>query len=109
MAKQVHVGARIKQEMLNAKMTVRDVAKHLDISRAAVYDIFKREDVSTSLLRQFSTLFHVPMSIFVEESLSYSSSKINNILVACRDLNNEYKHFDATISKLFDLVKLNDK
>ena len=42
MAKDVHVGLRIKQEMQNARMTVKDVSEHLKISRAAVYDIFKK-------------------------------------------------------------------
>lgn len=109
MAKDVHVGLRIKQEMQNARMTVKDVSEHLKISRAAVYDIFKKKDVNTSLLRDLSTLFQVPMSIFVEEYDYNSSSKINNILIACRDLNNDYKQFNTAISKLFNTVKLKDE
>ena len=104
MAKQIHVGSRIKQEMLNARMTVQDVSEHLKISRSAVYDIFKKKDVSTSLLRDLSTLFKVPMSVFVEEPTD--SSELNKILIACRDLKNDYKQFDTTISKLFEAVNL---
>lgn len=103
MAKQIHVGSRIKQEMLNARMTVNDVSEHLKISRSAVYDIFKKKDVSTSLLRDLSTLFQVPMSVFVEEPTDFS--ELNKILIACRDLKNDYKQFDTTISKLFEAVK----
>lgn len=105
MAKQIHVGSRIKQEMLNARMTVQDVSEHLKISRTAVYDIFKKKDVSTSLLREFSALFQVPMSVFVEEPTD-SSTELNKILIACRDLKNDYKQFDTTISKLFEAVNL---
>ena len=104
MAKQIHVGSRIKQEMLNARMTVNDVSEHLKISKTAVYDIFKKKDVSTSLLRDLSTLFQVPMSVFVEEPTD--SSELNKILIACRDLKNDYKQFDSTISKLFEAVNL---
>ena len=104
MAKQIHVGSRIKQEMLNARMTVNDVSEHLKISKTAVYDIFKKKDVSTSLLRDLSTLFQVPMSVFVEEPTD--SSELNKILIACRDLKNDYKQFDTTISKLFEAVNL---
>lgn len=105
MAKQIHVGSRIKQEMLNARMTVNDVSEHLKISKTAVYDIFKKKDVSTSLLRDLSTLFQVPMSVFVEEPTD-SSAELNKILIACRDLKNDYKQFDTTISKLFEAVNL---
>ena len=104
MAKQIHVGSRIKQEMLNARMTVQDVSEHLKISRTAVYDIFKKKDVSTSLLRDLSTLFQVPMSVFVEEPTD--SSELNKILIACRDLKNDYKQLDKTLSQLFDTVNL---
>ena len=104
MAKQIHVGSRIKQKMLNARMTVQDVSEHLKISRTAVYDIFKKKDVSTSLLRDLSTLFQVPMSVFVEEPTDFS--ELNKILIACRDLKNDYKQFDTTISKLFEAVNL---
>ena len=103
MKNQVHVGSRIKQEMLNARMTVNDVSEHLKISKTAVYDIFKKKDVSTSLLRDLSTLFKIPMSVFVEEPTD--SSELNKILIACRDLKNDYKQFDSTISKLFEAVK----
>ena len=105
MAKQIHVGSRIKQEMLNARMTVNEVSEHLKISKTAVYDIFKKKDVSTSLLRDLSTLFQVPMSVFVEEPTD-SSAELNKILIACRDLKNDYKQFDTTISKLFEAVNL---
>lgn len=107
MTKQIHVGSRIKQEMQNARMTVKDVAEHLNISRAAVYDIFKKKDVSTSLLRDLSTLFQVPMSVFVEEPTDFS--ELNKILTACRDLKIDYEQFNATISKLFNMVKLKDE
>jgi len=49
-------------------------------------------------------MFQVPMSVFVEEPTD--SSELNKILVACRDLRNDYKQFDTTISKLFEAVKL---
>ena len=105
MAKQIHVGSRIKQEMQNARMTVNDVSEHLKISKSAVYDIFKKKDVSTSLLRDLSSLFQVPMSVFVEEPTD-SSAELTKILTACRDLKNDYKQFDSTISKLFEAVNL---
>lgn len=108
MKNQVHIGSRIKQEMLNARKTVNDVAEHLHMSRTAVYDIFKKKDVNTSLLRDLSSLFQVPMSVFVEEQ-NDSSDELNKILIACRDLNLEYKQFNTAITKLFNTVKLKDE
>lgn len=106
MADNIHIGSRIKQEMLNANMTVKDITEYLHLSRTAVYDIFKKEDVNTSVLRELSTLFNIPMSVFVEEYNSHSSTEINKILIACRDLKNEHKQFDKVLSKLFKVANL---
>ena len=43
------------------------LAKRLGKTKQAVYDMLEKKDVNTSLLRQLSPIFHVPISAFFEE------------------------------------------
>ena len=61
------IGLRIKQLMSQEKHDVMTLAKRLGKTKQAVYDMLVKTDVNTSLLRQLSPIFHVPISAFFEE------------------------------------------
>ena len=61
------IGLRIKQLMSQEKLDVMTLAKRLGKTKQAVYDMLEKTDVNTSLLRQLSPIFHVPISAFFEE------------------------------------------
>lgn len=61
------IGLRIKQLMSQEKLDVMTLAKRLGKTKQAVYDMLEKTDVNTSLLRQLSSIFHVPISAFFEE------------------------------------------
>ena len=53
--------------MSQEKLDVMTLAKRLGKTKQAVYDMLEKKDVNTSLLRQLSPIFHVPISAFFEE------------------------------------------
>lgn len=61
------IGLRIKQLMSQERLDVMTLAKRLGKTKQAVYDMLEKKDVNTSLLRQLSPIFHVPISAFFEE------------------------------------------
>ena len=70
------IGLRIKQLMSQEKLDVMTLAKRLGKTKQAVYDMLEKTDVNTSLLRQLSQIFHVPISAFFEEEDAiYSGSR----------------------------------
>lgn len=70
------IGLRIKQLMSQERLDVMTLAKRLGKTKQAVYDMLEKTDVNTSLLRQLSQIFHVPISAFFEEEDAiYSGSR----------------------------------
>ncbi len=49
----MHIGKKIKEVMELRHRSVIWVAKQISCERTNVYNIFSREDINTSLLRQF--------------------------------------------------------
>ena len=49
----MHLGQRIKEIMEQKNRSVIWVARQISCERTNVYNIFAREDISTSLLRKF--------------------------------------------------------
>ncbi len=49
----MHIGKKIKEVMIQRHRSVIWVSKQISCERTNVYNIFSREDISTSLLRQF--------------------------------------------------------
>lgn len=49
----MHIGQRIKVVMAQKHHSVVWMAKQINCERTNVYNIFAREDINTSLLRQF--------------------------------------------------------
>ncbi len=52
----MHIGTRIKEIMEQKHRSVVWVARQIDCERTNVYNIFARQDINTSLLRQLSII-----------------------------------------------------
>ena len=52
----IHIGNKIKEELHRQERTVTWFASKLYCNRQNVYDIFKRENIDTALLRRISTI-----------------------------------------------------
>ena len=48
-------------------MDAPELARHLDKTKQAVYDMIEKQDVSTSVLRKLSEIFNVPLTYFVTD------------------------------------------
>lgn len=78
----MNIGLKIKQLMVQEKLEISDLAKKLGKSKQAIYDILEKEDVNTSLLRDLSSVFNVPITIFFDDCSSTQNSTGNsNVLV----------------------------
>ncbi len=53
--------------MSKEKMDAPELARRLDKTKQAVYDMIEKQDVSTSVLRKLSEIFNVPLTYFVTD------------------------------------------
>ena len=63
----LHIGQKISEMVSQEKLDVNTIAERLGKSKQAVYDMFSKEDLNTSLLRQFSDILNVPLAFFFDE------------------------------------------
>ena len=77
------IGLIIKELMIKQNIEVAELAKRLGKTKQAVYDILDKEDVNTSLLRELSSIFNVPIAIFFDKSVNNNQSNIgdNSVVV----------------------------
>lgn len=61
------IGLIIKELASQQNITLADLAKRLGKTKQAVYDMVEKEDVNTSIVRQCSRIFNVPVSYFFDE------------------------------------------
>lgn len=61
------IGLKIKELMSQEKIDVPTLAKQIGKTKQAVYDMLGKDDLNTSILRQLSVVFNVPISYFFEE------------------------------------------
>lgn len=72
------IGLIIKQLMSKENIDVSTLSKRLGKTKQAVYDMLEKTDVNTSVLRELSNIFNVPISrFFYEEDLKFNSSAAN--------------------------------
>jgi len=65
-----HIGQKIKEIADNKGISVKDLSAKTRKTNSAIYDIFKKKDVSSELLREFSKVLDVPITAFLEEEAS---------------------------------------
>lgn len=56
------IGKKIKDYIDSSNYSVEDVAKMVQISKQGLYQILKKEDIDTGVLRKISQALNVPMS-----------------------------------------------
>lgn len=67
-----HIGLKIKELASKEKIDVSRLAEKLGKSKQAIYDLYAKEDVNTSLLRELSTILNVPIIAFFQEENEYN-------------------------------------
>ena len=82
------IGLVIKELMLKQNIEVADLAKRLGKTKQAVYDMFDKEDVNTSLLRELAAIFNVPITIFFDNSVNNNQSNTGNNSIVLGQNNN---------------------
>lgn len=73
--------------MLKEKLEVSDLATKLKKSKQEIYEMFEKEDVNTSLLRELSSIFNVSISEFFEDNIVEQNVKGNSNILVGRDNN----------------------
>lgn len=61
------IGLKIKELASKKNITLADLAKKLNKTKQAVYEIVEKEDVNTAIIRQCAEIFGVPVSYFFDE------------------------------------------
>lgn len=64
----MNIGLKIKELADKKKITLADLAKAMGKTKQAVYEMVEKEDVNTSILKQLSAIYDVPISFFFGES-----------------------------------------
>lgn len=71
------IGFKINQLAESRGLPLSELAVRLGKTKQAIYDLIKKEDVNTSIVRECSKIFGVPISYFFEEQAVENS--ISNI------------------------------
>lgn len=83
----MEIGLRIKELMFQENIEIPELAKKLGKTKQAIYDMLEKKDVNTSILRDLSSVFNIPMTAFFEENpITHYTSGNSNIVVG-RDNN----------------------
>lgn len=82
------LGLKIKALMSQENIEVSELAIQLGKSKQAIYDMLEKNDLNTSILRDLSKIFEVPISYFFEDNNSTNpNTKGNSNVVVGRDSN----------------------
>ena len=63
----MNIGLKIKQLCERDNISLAELARRLGRTRPAIYEMVEKEDVNTSILRECSSIFNIPISYFFEE------------------------------------------
>lgn len=85
----MEIGLKIKELMVKEKIDIPELAKKLGKTKQAIYDMLEKKDVNTSLLRDLSSIFNVPIGIFFEEEPITNNTTGNSNIVVGRDNNGQ--------------------
>lgn len=93
----LHIGLKIKELANKENLDVSQLADKLGKSKQAIYDLFAKEDVHTSILRELSAIFNVPIITFFQEEGEVSNGiqeelekakaeveRLNNLVVSLK-------------------------
>jgi transcriptional regulator with XRE-family HTH domain len=72
---ETHIGNRIRNRLAQVpNLTVKAFAERIGVHEQTVYDIYKRTDINTELLKKISEALEVPIAYFFEEE-TYEKSQ----------------------------------
>jgi len=71
----MHIGLKIKELMSKEKIDAPTLAKKMDKTKQAVYDMLEKEDVSTAILKKLSDIFKVPVTFFLTDEVQEEISQ----------------------------------
>lgn len=86
-----NIGLKIKELMSKQKIDSPELAKRLGKTKQAVYDMIEKQDLNTSLLRELSVIFNVPVTFFFtdKEEIDSASEKVELLKAENYDLKRE--------------------
>lgn len=68
-----HLGNKIKEYIEKNNISISVFARKIEMSNTAVYDIYRKPDINTSLLRKISKVLNLPIEYwFKEKEKTYS-------------------------------------
>lgn len=111
----IHVGRKIKEVLKESKMKSKDFALAINTSRTNIYDIFKRETVDSSLLKEISKVLKFNFFDLYENQLGMVKEEGKKGYVNKKDLietqSSEIKELKKIIledkNKIKNLEKIN--
>lgn len=83
----MEIGLKIKELMIQENIEIPELSKKLGKSKQAIYDMLDKKDINTSLLRELSSIFNVPITVFFEENPITHNTAGNSNVVVGRDNN----------------------
>lgn len=71
----MHIGLKIRELMSKEKIDAPTLAKKMDKTKQAIYDMLEKEDVSTAILKKLSDIFKVPVTFFLTDEVQEEGSQ----------------------------------
>lgn len=72
----MHIGNKINLLVhSDKKYSKKGLAKHLNKTRQAIYDIIKNPDINTRTLRKIAEYFEVDLSYFIDDSNNFETAQ----------------------------------
>lgn len=92
------IGLKIKELMGQKKIDSVRLAKRLGKTKQAIYDMLSKDDINTSVLRELSEIFEVPIAYFFDENSDnrYSQEEVDS-------LKNEIEELKEEVQRLREL------
>lgn len=102
------IGHRIKDLMEQKKIDAPELARRIGKTKQAVYAMLEKEDLNTSILRELSLIFNVPVTYFLSDNNdNMSKEKIDSLNNEIRRLKTEIKRLEETKTSHRDDKALN--
>lgn len=107
----MHIGNKINLLIhSDKKYSKKDLAKYLNKTRQAVYDIIKNPDINTRTLRKIAKYFEVDISFFIDDSSNLQTTQlindgIENYNTPKRYLEDRLENVERRVSRLEKAIK----
>jgi transcriptional regulator with XRE-family HTH domain len=121
----IHLGRVIKQLLEQNEVSFNAAAEKLDYTVQALYPIFEKEDVNTSLLKKLGNIYNVPLSYFFnpylwvnrkssfadDEGVNQIASRVEDDvrLTLLESENKNLKEQNELLREMLDMYKAKEK